>query len=104
MVVPLIVMQAFEKSKKAHFFICCRNKENKPNCAEKGAEAMFEELKKWAKEQGLKDQIQITKSACLGHCEEGITACLYPQNMWWKSIRPEDTETIKTLLSKLASD
>lgn len=82
----------------AHLFICCRERNGKECCADKKAEDLVDELKKWIKEKGLKKQLKVSKSSCLGHCESGIAACLYPQNIWFDRIRLEDSKELKRLL------
>ena len=95
-------MEKLEKDLKAHLFICCRNKENKACCAAKNSEAMAQSLKDWVKTQGLKDQIKVTKSLCLGHCETGITAVIYPQKQWFHHIQEKDLDEIKNMLLNCA--
>jgi (2Fe-2S) ferredoxin len=96
-------MEATTTKLNAHLFICCREREgNKACCSKKGAESLFEELKSWVKSEGLKAKIKVSKSSCLGHCEEGITACLYPQNQWFTHIKKDNLEDLQKMLTKYA--
>ncbi len=95
-------MEKFEaKNPTSQLFICCKEKEGKPCCASKGSVAMVDELKAWLKEKNLNKQLRVSQSSCLGHCENGITACLYPQNTWFKEVTPGDIESFKELLVSL---
>ena len=94
-------MQRTDTKTQAHFFICCRQKdEGKACCAEKGAQQLLQDLKTWVKEEKLKPHIRVSSSSCLGHCEKGITAVLYPQNQWFTDISLQDIEEIKKQLKQ----
>lgn len=96
-------MKNLETQPLAHLFICCRKKEGKKSCcAPKGAHDIVDELKKWVKKNGLKKQIKVAESSCLGHCESGVTACLYPSNRWFDELTPEDVPKLKKLLLEQA--
>ena len=60
------------------------------------------DLKAWVKSEGLKNQIKVSKSSCLGHCETGVTAVIYPQNQWFHRLKEKDLQEIKQLLLNYA--
>ncbi len=92
-------MQELNFKPQAHLFICTRErKEGKDCCSAQGAEEMVDELKSWVKKEGLKKQIKVSRSSCLGYCESGITACIYPQNQWFHQLTPSDIPQLKTKL------
>lgn len=93
-------MDTQAKSVKAHLFICCRSKQDKECCGSKNAVELVSKLKSWSKNSGNKEQIKVSQSSCLGHCENGITACLYPQNKWFTGISLQDEELLKEQLLK----
>lgn len=70
-------------------FICTRSKEKGESCGTKGSAELREQLKAWVKMQGLQDQVKVIASLCLGHCENGITACFQPQNRYFLKINAE---------------
>ena len=92
-------MQEQEMSVKAHLFICCKNKQSKACCSEKNAQELFKKLKEWTKTSGTQQQIKVSQSSCLGHCEQGITACIYPQNQWFTGLSLDSEGELKKLLS-----
>ncbi len=59
------------------------------------------ELKDWVVRENLKDVIKVSKSFCLGFCEKGITACLYPHNKWFTNISPSDSKKIMVMLERI---
>ena len=95
-------MKTIDKKLTHHLFVCCRQRDGKPCCSSQGAEELVTKLKKWVKEEALNDQVKVTKSSCLGHCETGITACLYPENLWLQNLSLNDEEQIQSLLKNSA--
>jgi (2Fe-2S) ferredoxin len=66
----------------------------KGSCAEKGSETVFERLKALVKERGLGERVIVNRTSCLKHCSRGVTVAVYPENVWYAGVRPEDTEEI----------
>ena len=46
---------------------------------------------------------RINASGCLGHCQEGITAVLYPEGKWFTGLKEDDAETLLKELKKISS-
>ena len=36
----------------------------------------------------------VSRTSCLKHCSRGITLAVYPDNVWYAGVRPEDLEEI----------
>lgn len=96
-------MEPNQYQTQGHLFICCRKRDQKPCCANHGAENLVSHLKDWVKKKGLKNKIKVSQSSCLGFCETGITACLYPQNKWLHHIRLKDQKSLEKLLEDCAN-
>ena len=92
------LLQEVNKNVKRHLFICCRQKTDKACCHDKQAPTLVKNLKIWLKEEGLYESIKVSQSSCLGHCQEGITACLYPENRWFTQLSLDQEDTIKRIL------
>ncbi|MDZ4662600.1 MAG: (2Fe-2S) ferredoxin domain-containing protein [Pseudomonadota bacterium] len=88
----------FEK----HIFVCTNTREDgRECCAQKGSEELRKKLKEWVKSDSIRAQnIKVSKSGCLSHCEEGIAVVIYPEQKWLTKIQTSDLESIKTLLLK----
>ncbi|MGD0202340.1 MAG: NADH-ubiquinone oxidoreductase-F iron-sulfur binding region domain-containing protein [Candidatus Bathyarchaeia archaeon] len=66
--------------------------------APKVKEAFIAELEK----QGLKDQVEIKETGCLGFCEQGPRVTIYPEEICYFKVKPEDVPEIvsKSILEK----
>lgn len=70
---------------KAHLFVCTHSRETGESCGPKGGGTLRDSIKRNCKGAG----VRINASGCLGHCERGITAVLYPQGKWFFGLRPD---------------
>lgn len=93
-------MDNYESTIKKHLFICTNMRDGKKSCGGSGSEELVHELKKWTKEEGLKGQIRINKSGCLGPCEHGVVAVCYPEGRWFTEVELKDAEKLKKMLLK----
>lgn len=59
-------------------------------CQLDGAEKVRAELKRLTKEAGLADEIRVTKSGCFGQCGHGPNIVVWPENVWYAGVKPED--------------
>lgn len=75
-------------------FICNHHRDNDENCLDRGAKALTDNLKKWAKEETNKE-VKVFRSGCLGKCSEGIALALYPQKEFLLEVTAADEEDIK---------
>lgn len=76
-----------------HVFVCRRYRdpaEGKPSCEAGNSQAFYEALYQEIEKRGLRDVVQLTKTHCLGQCEQGPTAVVYPDGVWYGHLRPED--------------
>jgi (2Fe-2S) ferredoxin len=86
-------MPFFEK----HVFICTNRRDPsnpKGSCAAKGSEAIREEFKKQIYERGLKGRMRANAAGCLDQCENGCTVVVYPEQVWYGHVKPEDVNEI----------
>lgn len=86
---------------KAHLFICTNRPDIEGKCGSKGSEDLRSELKHRCKEVfGKSDDLRINSSGCLGFCERGITAVLYPQGKWFHELTQKDGDLLIDEVSK----
>jgi (2Fe-2S) ferredoxin len=86
-------MKRFDK----HIFICENKRPDghpRSCCLDKGSSEIREVLKKRLKELGLNSEIRANASGCLDACEFGVSAVVYPEQIWYGNIRFEDVEEI----------
>ncbi len=91
-------MKTENKILKAHLFVCTHNRDEGESCGSKGSADLVSELKGWVKENKLKDSVKVTRSGCLGLCENGIAAVCYPKGEWMTEITRDDGEKLKSIL------
>lgn len=86
-------MPTFER----HVFVCCnRRAEGHPRgcCAAKGAEAIRAAFKAALAEHGLKGRVRANEAGCLDQCEHGPTVVVYPDEVWYGFVTPQDADEI----------
>ncbi len=86
-------MPYFEK----HVFICTNRRDPsnpKGSCAQKGSEAIREKFKKELYDRGLKGRMRANASGCLDQCENGCTVVVYPEQVWYGHVTPDDVNEI----------
>ena len=89
--------------KKAHLFICVndRGEGKRESCGRKGAQELRDRVKALCQEKALPPgSYRINNSGCLGPCERGISAVLYPQNQWFLDNTPADAEKLAAAVEK----
>ncbi len=91
-------MKTESKTLNAHLFVCTHIRDEGESCGSKGSADLVSELKGWVKENKLKDTVKVTRSGCLGLCENGIAAVCYPKGEWMTDIKRDDGEKLKTTL------
>jgi (2Fe-2S) ferredoxin len=89
-------------SLEKHVFICTNRRDPsnpKGSCALKGSEAIRERFKKELYDRGLKGRMRANAAGCLDQCENGCTVVVYPEQVWYGHVTPDDvTEIIEAHL------
>ena len=75
---------------KKHVFVCTTGK----TCPLDGSEQVCAALREKIVERGLKGVIRINKSGCLDQCGNGPMVVVYPEQVWYAHVRPEDAAEI----------
>ncbi len=62
-------------------------------------------------ERGLGGEVFLTNTGCFGICEKGPVVVVYPENVWYASVTPDDVTEILdqhieggTVVERLACD
>ena len=66
---------------KCHVFVCTNQPNNPNKCGSKGAEKLRKRLKEQCSSEFGKS-VRVNASGCLGYCEHGIAAVIYPEGEW----------------------
>lgn len=87
---------------KAHLFICTNQRDSsRASCGPAGGCTIRDELKRRLKERGLGQEARVNQSGCLGRCEEGPVAVLYPEGRWFLRIGATGSETLEDIESAI---
>ncbi|WP_029147612.1 ferredoxin [Methylophilus sp. 5] len=80
-----------------HVFFCLNQRENGEDCCmNRGAEAVFDYMKKKVKQQGLAGagKVRINRAGCLDRCAEGPVMVVYPDAVWYTFVDESDIDDI----------
>lgn len=78
---------------RRHVLVCLNQRapgNPKGSCGEKGSEAVLTRLKEAVAEAGLRETVMVVGTRCLKHCSRGVTVAVYPENVWYAGVKPED--------------
>jgi (2Fe-2S) ferredoxin len=79
-----------------HIFICMNQREagHPRGCCDPTGQGELQRLfKTKLAQRGLK-MVRANKSGCLDQCELGPTVVVYPEAVWYGSVKPEDVDEI----------
>lgn len=85
----------------AHLFICTNQKDGVECCAQKGAASLHAAVKEVCSNRPeWKGRVRINRAGCLGHCEKGIAAVLYPEGKWFHGLTEKDAARLVEAVEK----
>ena len=82
---------------KYHLFVCTSGRINalpKGLCQTKGGVEIMARLLEEIDDRGLGGEVFVTSTGCFGICEKGPVVVVYPDNVWYGSVTPDDVEDI----------
>jgi (2Fe-2S) ferredoxin len=79
----------------SHLFVCTNTRADKASCGGLGSVKLREQLKADLKANPACKGMRVNSAGCLGRCEEGIVAVMYPQGKWFVDIKAKDFEELK---------
>ena len=80
-----------------HIFVCTSSRANgqqKGYCHSKDGAAVVGKFLEELEERGLSGEVMVSNTGCLGLCEKGPIVVVYPDNIWYGKVKPEDVERI----------
>jgi (2Fe-2S) ferredoxin len=81
----------------SHVFVCCnRRAPGSPRgcCDPDGSEALRNRFKTELARRNLGPLVRANKAGCLDQCELGPTVVIYPQQIWYGHVQPDDVPRI----------
>ncbi|ABK42576.1 ferredoxin, 2Fe-2S [Magnetococcus marinus MC-1] len=82
---------------KHHVFVCMnRRPEGHPrgSCQASGSQGTFEAFNTELEKRGMYEQVFVTGTFCMGPCDRGPVAVVYPEGVWYGNVKPEDVSEI----------
>lgn len=82
---------------KHHIFVCTNRREPgsaRPCCDPAGTGELHRAFKDAVAARGLKATVRANKAGCLDQCEHGPNVVVYPDEVWYGGVRPEDVTEI----------
>ena len=80
-----------------HIFICTSSRPNgqqKGFCHTKDGVTVLGKFIEELEERGLSGEVMVSNTGCFGLCEQGPVVVVYPDNVWYGSVTPDDVEAI----------
>lgn len=79
-----------------HLFICesCTYQTPEGETSPALAAQFRRKVKELCAKESSKDQLRVNGSQCLGACQSGLNAVLYPEGIWWRELRAGDEEKL----------
>lgn len=71
-------------------------------CVAQGSIKLVEDFKNELEKHGLTDKVEIKETGCVGFCEQGPRVTIYPQEIYYFKVKPENVAEIisETILKK----
>lgn len=91
---------------KCHILVCVNDREGaRKSCADGHSPELRLQLKERIAACGFPPgEVRVSQSLCLGLCAEGPNVVIYPQNIHFPAVGPDDIDTIvdqvRSLLQK----
>ncbi len=83
---------------KNHLFFCTNQRADdvRPCCANRGSKELMSYAKKQVKALDLAGpgKVRVSSAGCLGRCEEGPAAVVYPEGTWYTCMDQSDVDEI----------
>ena len=74
---------------RAHVLICSGS-----NCISRGAKSLSEEFETHLGNLGIREEIKLVNTGCVGLCEQGPFVIVYPEGVFYAQVKNKDIETI----------
>ncbi len=88
-----------------HIFICTNDRQGKrKSCADGDSATVRTLLKNEISDRGLKKQVRVSSSGCMGLCGSGPNVIVYPQKVWFSGVSPEDVGQIVSKVEEILQD
>jgi NADH-quinone oxidoreductase subunit F len=70
---------------RSHVLVCAG-----AGCVSSGCQAVAEAMEQAIEDSGLKSEIKVVRTGCMGSCDLGPVAVVYPEGVFYQKLKPED--------------
>lgn len=80
-----------------HIFVCTSSRPGVPQkgfCHNKAGMDVLMKFMEEIEERELGGDVFVTNTGCFGICEQGPVVVVYPDNVWYRSVSPDDVTEI----------
>lgn len=82
---------------KHHILVCTSSRINgqqKGFCHNKHGVEIVENFLSEISDRDLEGEVMVSNTGCFGLCEQGPMVVVYPENVWYSQVSPDDVEEI----------
>ena len=76
-------------SYRMHWLVC-----GGTGCVSSRSDEIITNLREVLKREGLENEVQVVTTGCFGFCEQGPIVKVYPDNVLYVQVKPEDAEEL----------
>lgn len=78
-----------------HILVCTNERAEESCCSKVDGYEIFRALKEYVKSNGLAGSIWVTRTGCLGFCNDiGTTIVIYPERKWYTEVTKNELPQI----------
>lgn len=73
-----------------HVFVCTSGK----TCPTQDSKDVFQAIRTAVVDAGIKGQVRVNHSGCLGQCGHGPMVVVYPEDTWYHGVQAADAQRL----------
>ena len=74
---------------RSHVLVCAG-----ASCISSGSQSVADRMEQTITECGLADEVRVIRTGCMGSCDLGPVAVVYPEGVFYMKLTPEDAALV----------